>query len=126
MYMATPQYWLVMIRPLTVSKPWRTNWSRISRFFAYTEGIRRVIYTTNAIESLNKSPHKVTRDRNSFPNDEAAINVPIGEWEKIPRLQAKTSVCPEGAGFLSLRAAARTGFHPVERISCPKSSGFSR
>lgn len=58
-----------------VSKSWRTNWSRITPFFAYPEEIRRVIYTTNAIESLNNSLRKVTRNRNSFPNDEAAIKL---------------------------------------------------
>lgn len=58
-----------------VSKSWRTNWSRITPFFAYPPEIRKVIYTTNAIESLNSSLRKVTRNRNSFPNDEAAIKL---------------------------------------------------
>ena len=58
-----------------VSKSWRTNWSRITPFFAYPPEIRKVIYTTNAIESLNSSLRKVTRNRNSFPNDEAAIEL---------------------------------------------------
>jgi len=58
-----------------VSKSWRTNWSRITPFFAYPPEIRKVIYTTNAIESLNNSLRKVTRNRNSFPNDEAAIKL---------------------------------------------------
>jgi putative transposase len=58
-----------------VSKSWRTNWSRITPFFAYPPEIRKVIYTTNAIESLNSSLRKVTRNRNSFPNDEAAVKL---------------------------------------------------
>ena len=58
-----------------VSKSWRNNWSRITPFFAYPPEIRKVIYTTNAIESLNNSLRKVTRNRNSFPNDEAAIKL---------------------------------------------------
>ena len=58
-----------------VSKSWRNNWTRITPFFAYPEEIRKVIYTTNAIESLNNSLRKVTRNRNSFPNDEAAIKL---------------------------------------------------
>jgi len=58
-----------------VSTSWRNNWARITPFFAYPEDIRRVIYTTNAIESLNSSLRKVTRNRNSFPNDEAAIKL---------------------------------------------------
>lgn len=56
-----------------VSKSWRNNWTRITPFFAYPPEIRKVIYTTNAIESLNNSLRKVTKNRNSFPNDEAAI-----------------------------------------------------
>ncbi len=58
-----------------IAKSWRNNWSRITPFFAYSEDIRRVIYTTNAIESLNSSLRKVTKNRNSFPNDEAAIKL---------------------------------------------------
>ena len=58
-----------------VSKSWRNNWTRITPFFAYPPEIRKVIYTTNAIESLNNSLRKVTRNRNSFPNDDAAIKL---------------------------------------------------
>ena len=58
-----------------VSKSWRNNWDRVTPFFAYPPEIRKVIYTTNAIESLNNSLRKVTRNRNSFPNDEAAIKL---------------------------------------------------
>ena len=58
-----------------ISKSWQNNWSRIIPFFAYSEEIRKVIYTTNAIESLNNSLRKVIKNRNSFPNDEAAIKL---------------------------------------------------
>jgi len=58
-----------------ISKSWRANWSRITPFFAYPEEIRKVIYTTNAIESLNNSLRKVTKTRNSFPSDDAAIKL---------------------------------------------------
>ena len=58
-----------------ISKSWRSNWSRIIPFFSYSEDIRRVIYTTNAIESLNNSLRKVTKNRNSFPSDEAALKL---------------------------------------------------
>ena len=59
----------------SISKSWRANWSRIIPFFSYPEEIRKVIYTTNAIESLNHSLRKITKTRNSFPNDEAAIKL---------------------------------------------------
>ena len=51
------------------------NWARIVPFFDYPAEIRKVIYTTNAIESVNMSLRKVTRSRGSFPNDEALIKL---------------------------------------------------
>lgn len=58
-----------------IGKSWRANWERIITFFAYPEEIRKVIYTTNAIESLNMTLRKVTKNRGSFPNDEAVIKL---------------------------------------------------
>jgi len=58
-----------------ISKSWENNWQNIIPFFEYPEEIRKVIYTTNAIESLNNSLRKVTKNRNSFPNDDAAIKL---------------------------------------------------
>jgi putative transposase len=59
----------------TISKSWQANWQRIIPFFAYPEEIRRIIYTTNAIESLNNTLKKTIKNRASFPNDEAAIKL---------------------------------------------------
>lgn len=50
---------------------WRRNWDRIIPFFDYPPEIRRIIYTTNAIESVNMSLRKITKNRGSFPSDEA-------------------------------------------------------
>ena len=58
-----------------ISQSWRKNWERLSVFFDYPPAIRKAIYTTNAIESLNASLRKVTKTRRSFPNDEAVIKV---------------------------------------------------
>lgn len=58
-----------------ISKSWRSNWARVIPFFAHPPEIRRVIYTTNAIESLNMSLRKVTKARSSFPNDEAVLKL---------------------------------------------------
>ncbi len=58
-----------------ISKSWENNWNQIIPFFAYQEEIRKVIYTTNAIESLNSSLRKVTKNRNCFPNDDAAVKL---------------------------------------------------
>jgi len=59
----------------TISKSWRANWQRLIPFFAYPAEIRRIIYTTNAIESLNNSLKKTIKNRASFPNDEAAVKL---------------------------------------------------
>jgi putative transposase len=59
----------------TISKSWRSNWARVIPFFAHPPEIRKVIYTTNAVESLNMSLRKVTKSRSSFPNDEAVLKL---------------------------------------------------
>lgn len=56
-------------------KSWHHNWERVIPFFAYPPEIRKVIYTTNTIESLNMSLRKVTKARGSFPNDEAVCKL---------------------------------------------------
>ena len=58
-----------------VSQTWRRHWDRITPFFAYPADIRRVIYTTNAVESLHMSLRKIIKMRASFPNDEAALKL---------------------------------------------------
>jgi putative transposase len=59
----------------TISKSWQVNWQRLIPFFAYPAEIRRIIYTTNAIESLNNTLKKTIKNRASFPNDEAAVKL---------------------------------------------------
>ena len=59
----------------SIGQSWRRNWERITPFFAYPAEIRKVIYTTNAIESLNMSLRKVTKNRGSFPNDAAMFKL---------------------------------------------------
>jgi len=59
----------------SISQSWRRNWENITPFFAYSPEIRKVIYTTNAIESLNMSLRKVTKNRGSFPNDESMLKL---------------------------------------------------
>jgi len=54
---------------------WRRNWARIIPFFDYPPEIRKVIYTINAIESINMSLRKVTKTRSSFPTDEAVTKL---------------------------------------------------
>ena len=56
--------------PLAV-KPWVTNWENVKTFFSFSEEIRRIIYTTNAVESLHRQFRKTTNNRAVFPNDES-------------------------------------------------------
>jgi putative transposase len=55
-----------------IIQSWQNNWDRLTTFMAYHPDVRKVIYTTNAIESLNMTLRKTIKNRASFPNDEAA------------------------------------------------------
>jgi putative transposase len=59
----------------TISQVWRRNWDRITPFFAFPTEVRKVIYTVNAVESLNMALRKIIKTRGSFPNEEAAIRL---------------------------------------------------
>lgn len=56
-------------------KSWRSNWARIGPIFEYPQNIKRIIYATNAIESVNMSLRKVTKSRGWFPSDEALLKL---------------------------------------------------
>jgi len=58
-----------------ISKSWRKNWPNLITFFDYPPDIKKVIYTTNAIESLNSVIRKSIKTRKLFPNDNSAIKV---------------------------------------------------
>ncbi|HEU0119764.1 MAG TPA: IS256 family transposase [Bryobacteraceae bacterium] len=58
-----------------VADVWQRNWALVIPFFQFPEEIRKVIYTTNAVESLHMSLRKVTKNRGSFPNEEAAMKL---------------------------------------------------
>ncbi len=59
----------------SISKSWRVNWARVIPMLGFPDDIRRAVYTTNAIESLNMSLRKVIKTRASFPNDDAALKL---------------------------------------------------
>lgn len=79
-----------------IAQSWRADWTRLTVFFDYPPEIRKVIYTTNAIESLNASLRKLLKNRGAFPNDEAIVKViylamknvekkwtmPIQDWKR--------------------------------------------
>jgi putative transposase len=59
----------------TITAIWRRQWQEVIPFFAYPLEVRRIMYTTNAIESLNMHVRKVIKNRGHFPNDEAATKL---------------------------------------------------
>ncbi len=62
----------------TVVAAWRRAWTRIIPFFAFPPEIRRVIYTTNALESVNAQLRKIIKTRGQFPNDEGRDQIDLG------------------------------------------------
>ena len=59
----------------SISASWRRHWVNLIAFFNYPDEIRKVIYTTNAIESLNSVIRKATERRKLFPTDQSAMKV---------------------------------------------------
>lgn len=59
----------------TISRQWSSNWANIIPFFEYQKDIRKAIYTTNAIESLNHSLRKILKTRGVLPNDDAVYKL---------------------------------------------------
>lgn len=72
-----------------IARTWRAAWDEFTPFLAYPQEIRRVLYTTNMIESLNARLRKATRNRGAFPSEQAAI--------KTLYLTIRTMTRPDGA-----------------------------
>ncbi|WP_410482433.1 IS256 family transposase [Ralstonia flatus] len=71
----------------TIVQSWQRAWEHVTPFFVFAPEIRRVIYTTNAIESLNMQLRKIIKTRGHFPNDEAAIKL---LWLALRNVLAKS------------------------------------
>jgi len=74
-----------------IAQAWRRKWEQVIPFFAFAPEVRRIIYTTNAIESLNSQVRKAVRNRGHFPNDRAATKLIFlalknieAKWKKPP------------------------------------------
>ena len=75
-----------------IAPSWHRNWAHVVPFFAFPESVRRIIYTTNAIEALNSKIRRAVRTRGHFPNDDAAmkllylvLNHATDDWKRPPR-----------------------------------------
>jgi putative transposase len=71
----------------TIVQAWQRAWQQVTPFFVFPPEIRRVIYTTNAIDSLNMQLRKIIKTRGHFPNDEAAIKL---LWLALRNVLAKS------------------------------------
>jgi putative transposase len=69
----------------SISKSWRTNWPELITFLKYPDDIRKVLYTTNAIESLNRSLRKISKNRGVFPNQESLLKLYYLALERIAK-----------------------------------------
>ncbi len=58
-----------------IYKSWSSRWDNLSEFFNYPPNIRKAIYTTNAIESVNFQLRKVTKNKSAFPTDDAIVKI---------------------------------------------------
>jgi len=56
-------------------KSWKDNWVNLSTYFKYPEAVRRLIYTTNAIEGFNRQLRKVTKSKTIFPSDDSLLKM---------------------------------------------------
>jgi putative transposase len=65
---------------------WRRNWEQVIPFFAFAPDLRKILYTTNAIESLNAQVRKAVRVRGHFPSEEAAAKL---IWLVLRNVQAR-------------------------------------
>jgi putative transposase len=73
-----------------ITRLWRDQWERVIPFFAFPEEVRKVVYTTNAVESLHMSLRKIIKTRGSFPTEEAALKLlylaltkVVAKWETV-------------------------------------------
>ena len=68
-----------------IAKSWRTRWTEIIPFMKFSPEIKKALYTTNAIESVNYTIRKVVKNRQSFPTDEAAMKLIFMALQKISK-----------------------------------------
>lgn len=71
-------------------KSWETNWDNLTAFLQYPQEIRKLIYTTNIIESFNASLRKYTRNKKVFPNDESALKSIYLAFQQIEKKWKKS------------------------------------
>ena len=96
---------------------WRRAWDRVIPFFAFPPAVRKVIYTTNAIESINARLRKIIKTRGHFPSDDAATKL---IWLALRNITGRLG--PRGAGLEGgnepIRDPLRGSLHEDCRVIC--------
>jgi putative transposase len=92
----------------TVSAAWRRAWVHVLPFFAFPPAIRRLLYTTNVLENVNRQLRKIIKTRGHFPNDDAATKLlwlalrnVTGEWAK------RATGWPDAMNYFAILYAGR-------------------
>ena len=94
-----------------IARSWRANWARVVPMFSYPAEIRRAVYTTNTIESLNMTLRKVSKNRSLFPNDEAVFKLMYLALRNISRRW--TMPIPNWSGAMNQFAILYEGRVPM-------------
>ena len=101
----------------TVVASWRRAWTHVIPFFAFPPDVRRLIYTTNSLESVHAQLRKIIKSRGHFPTDEAATKL---IWLALRNITAKWVQGPDllETGDESIRDPLRRSLFPIDRVKC--------
>jgi len=97
-----------------ISRLWREQWERVIPFFAFPLEVRKVVYTTNAVESLHMSLRKIIKTRGSFPSEEAALKLlylalskVVAKWETVQNWKQMLNYLDSACGERMRQAGVR-------------------
>jgi putative transposase len=97
-----------------IGKLWREQWERVIPFFAFPVEVRKVVYTTNAVESLHMSLRKIIKTRSSFPSEEAALKLlylalskVISKWDTVQNFKQMLNYLETSCGDRMREAGVR-------------------
>jgi putative transposase len=84
-----------------VLKSWRDKWENLSAYFRYHDDIRRIIYTTNAVEAVHRQFRKLTKTKGAFPNETSLLKLifPLETAStQASRMPKRNGPCPSRTG----------------------------
>jgi putative transposase len=113
----------VGVRFPTVVAAWRRAWTQVIPFFAFPPEVRRVIYTTNALESVHSQLRQIMKTRGHFPNDEAATKLLWLALRNITATWDATRLRTSDRTQTTAQESVRTTIAPGARVDHPPSCG---